>query len=50
MVRPDPYAVGLDNNPVNFVPLTPLHFLARTAEVYAEWAAVIYGDRRYTWS
>ncbi len=50
MVRPDPYAIGLDRNPVNFVPLTPLSFLARTAEVYPERAAVIYGDRRYTWS
>ncbi len=33
----------------NHVPLTPLSFLQRSADVYPDHAAVIYGDRHYTW-
>ena len=37
-------------NPANFVPLTPLSFLQRTADIYPERESVIYNDRRYTWA
>ena len=33
----------------NHVPLTPLSFLRRAAEVHGEHPAVIHGERRYTW-
>ncbi len=35
---------------LNFVELTPISFLRRAAEVYADCDAVIYGERRYTWA
>ena len=34
---------------VSFTPLTPLAFLGRSAEVFAEKTAVVYGDRRMTY-
>ena len=40
----------LERNPANYESLTPLSFLERTAGVYPERTAVIYGDRRYTWA
>src|SRR6266851_7136654 len=45
----NPYETGLDKNPANFVPLSPLGFLLRSAAVYPERTAVIHGARRYTW-
>ena len=45
----NPYAEGLDKNPANFVALSPLSYLARTAKVYPERLAMIYGKRRQTW-
>jgi fatty-acyl-CoA synthase len=45
----NPYATGLDKNAANFVPLSPMGFLRRTAEVYPHRTAVIYGNRRQTW-
>ncbi len=45
----NPYDTGLDKNAANFVPLSPLGFLARTAAVYPERVAVIHGARQYTW-
>jgi fatty-acyl-CoA synthase len=45
----DPYATGLDKNAANFVPLSPVGFLQRTAEIYPQRTAVIYGARRQTW-
>ncbi|MBV8890249.1 MAG: acyl-CoA synthetase [Alphaproteobacteria bacterium] len=44
-----PEATGLDKNAANYVPLSPLAFLARTAAVYPERIAVIDGGRHYTW-
>ena len=44
-----PYEAGLDKNAANFVPLSPIGFLLRSAAVYPERTAVIYGERRYTW-
>ena len=45
----DPYRVGLDKNAANFTPLTPLGFLERSAAVFPDRPAVIYGPRRYSW-
>jgi fatty-acyl-CoA synthase len=44
-----PFAFGLDKNPANYVPLSPLSFLRRTADVYPERLAVIHGEQRRTW-
>lgn len=45
-----PYASGLDRTPANFLPLTPLRFLGRTADVYPDRVAVVHGALRQTWS
>ena len=37
------------SSPVNYEPLTPLSFLKRSAYIFADKTAVVYGDRRYTW-
>jgi non-ribosomal peptide synthetase component E (peptide arylation enzyme) len=34
----------------NYTALTPLSFIERTASVYGERDAVIYGDIRFTWT
>src|SRR5579859_1897207 len=44
------YDVGLAKNPANYVPLTPLSFLARSAAVYPDHVSAVYEDRRFTWS
>ncbi|MGC2810546.1 MAG: acyl-CoA synthetase [Bradyrhizobium sp.] len=44
------YLTGLDKTPANFVPLSPLSFLARTAAVYPDHISTIYEDRVFTWS
>jgi len=44
-----PYANGLDRNAANHVPLTPLRFLDRTADVYPERIAIVHGRFRQTW-
>ncbi len=43
------YDQGLDKNAANFVPLSPLSFLARSAAVFPQRVAVVYGERRQTW-
>jgi fatty-acyl-CoA synthase len=43
------YDTGLDRNPANYVPLSPLGFIARAAAVYPERLAVVHGTRRYSW-
>src|SRR3954447_1773159 len=45
----NPYETGLDKNPANYVPLSPIGFLRRSAQIYPNRTAVIHGDRRYTW-
>ncbi len=42
----NPYDVGLDQNPANYQPLTPLTFLERAALVFPEHTAIIHGDLR----
>jgi len=44
-----PFARDLDRNAANYVPLSPLSFLPRTAAVYPERISVVHGERRYTW-
>src|SRR3979490_1082270 len=44
------YSIGLDKTPANFVALTPLSFLARTAAVYPNHVSTLYEDRVFTWS
>src|SRR3979411_413253 len=44
------YDIGLDKTPANFVALTPLSFLARTAAVYPDHVSTVYEGRVFTWS
>src|SRR5215475_11499010 len=45
----NPYETGLNKNAANYVPLTPIGFLLRSAAVYPDRLAVAYGERRYSW-
>ncbi|MCK6396519.1 acyl-CoA synthetase [Zoogloea sp.] len=45
-----PYDIGLDKCAANHVPLSPLSFLERTAQIYPQRTSVIHGTRRFTWS
>ena len=51
MRKPDtnPYELRLDKNPANFVPLSPIGCLLRSAAVYPDRLAVVHGERRYSW-
>jgi fatty-acyl-CoA synthase len=44
------YSIGLDKTPANYVPLTPLSFLARSAAVYPDHVSTVYEGRTFTWS
>src|SRR5260370_24362166 len=44
------YGIGLDKTPANYVPLTPLSFLARTAAVYPDHPSTVYEGRVFTWA
>jgi fatty-acyl-CoA synthase len=46
----NPYNVGLDKNPANYAPLTPIDFIAWSARVCPNRIAVIHGERRFTWA
>ena len=43
------YDQDLDKNAANFVALSPVSFVERTAEVYPELPAVVHGERLYSW-
>ena len=43
------YDAGLTKNPANFVALSPVSFIERSAEVFGDLSAVIHGGRRYNW-
>ena len=45
----NPYEQGLDKNEANFVPLSPLSFIERSAYVYPDRVSVIHGERQFTW-
>jgi fatty-acyl-CoA synthase len=49
-VSNNPYEQGLDKCAANHVPLSPLSFLERSAQVYPNRLSVIHGARRFTWS
>ncbi|OIQ94499.1 long-chain-fatty-acid--CoA ligase [mine drainage metagenome] len=46
----NPYETDLDKTPANYVPLTPLSFLERAADVYPDQPAVVYGALRRNWA
>ena len=43
------YEQNLDKNKANFVPLTPLSFLERAKDIYPNYEALIYEDKKFTW-
>jgi fatty-acyl-CoA synthase len=47
---PNPYELGLDRVGANYAPLTPLSFLARSANVYPLKTAVVHGERVFTYA
>src|SRR5215471_19696929 len=48
--KPNQYDIGLDKTPANYVPLTPLSFIARSAAVYPNHVSAVYEDRSFTWA
>jgi 3-(methylthio)propionyl---CoA ligase len=44
------YSIGLDKTPANYVALTPLSFLERSAAVYPDHVSAVYEGRVFTWS
>src|SRR5215831_7430923 len=44
------YNIGLDKNAANYVPLTPLSFLARSAAVFPNLTSAVYEGRHFTWA
>ena len=44
------YDQHLDRQPANFVALSPVSFVERSAEVFGDLPAVVHGARRYTWA
>jgi len=45
----NPYRHGLERGPANHVPLTPLGFLDRSAQVHPQRIAVVHGSLRRNW-
>ncbi len=44
------FDTGLARNGANHTPMTPLGFIARSAEVYPDRLAIIHGELRQTWA
>jgi fatty-acyl-CoA synthase len=44
------YDQDLDRNPANYVPLTPISFLLRSARVWGKRTAVVHGEQQYTYA
>ncbi len=40
---------NLDKNPSNFIPLSPIAFLERAKDIYPDYEALVYGDKKYSW-
>ncbi len=40
----------LSKNSANYVPLSPLSFLVRAADIFSARTAIVYEDRHYTWA
>src|SRR5438270_1410930 len=49
-LRQSQYDIGMDKTPADYVPLTPLSFLARSAAVYPDYVSAVYQGRSFTWS
>src|SRR6202043_188711 len=45
-----PFETSLDRHPSNYIPLSPISFLTRAANAFAEKVAVIDGARNYTYA
>src|SRR3989304_5089117 len=43
------YEMGLDKNDANYVPLSPLTFVERTASIFPNRLSLVHGAERYTW-
>ena len=43
------FSTDLEKNKANYVPLSPLSFIARAKDVYPNYESVVYGNRSYTW-
>ena len=48
-MAPHPFEDQLGKNPANYVPLTPLSFLPRAAEVFPGKTAIVHGKLRRNW-
>ena len=44
------YDTDLKKNKANYVPLTPLSFIQRAKDIYPNYEAIVYEDRKYTWT
>ncbi len=44
------YDQDLDKNAANFVALSPVSFVERSAEIFGDLPSVVHGSRRYTWA
>src|SRR5258708_34051127 len=44
------YDLGLEKTPANYVALTPLSFIARSAAVYPNHVSGVYEGRSFTWA
>ena len=40
---------GMHKNDANFVSLTPISFLDRIKDVYPDYEAIVYKERKYSW-
>ncbi len=43
------YNIGLEKNRANFVPLTPISFLERTAQIFPNYTSIISENNKFTW-
>ena len=41
------FHTGLEKNPANYTPLTPIDFIERTASIYPDQTAIVYKDYQY---
>src|SRR5262249_56944046 len=48
--RGEAWDFGLEKNPANYAPLTPLTFIDWSAHVFPRRTAVIHGPRRFSWA
>ena len=45
-----PYARDLERNPANYLPLTPLTYLERSAAIWPDRTAIVHGSIRRSWA